>query len=91
MRGGRSDIISAAPPPVARLAMLFLFPLVLSVFAALMIAVGDYPLWAKAVALLMTLAAAAMQFVAELRAPFLIPLFLQLIVCGWWYVGEQMD
>jgi hypothetical protein len=73
--------------------MIFIFPLVLSFGAALMFVLGDYSLFTKAFIVVLVVAAASMQFVQALAEAvhFLIPLFIQLIVCGWWYVANKLE
>jgi hypothetical protein len=73
--------------------MIFLLPLALSIVASLMIAIGDYGLGTKATVIVLTVAAAAMQFAPAIaaRVHFLIPLFIQLLICGCWYVMSQFE
>jgi hypothetical protein len=73
--------------------MIFLFPMALSLVAAVMMLFGDYGLLTKIIVVAMTGAAIAMQFVPPLAVSvhFLVPLFLQLIVCGWWYFASQFE
>ena len=73
--------------------MIFLFPLALSLAAALMFLIGDFALPTKGFYVGLTALAAALQFVPALRAEvhFLVPLGLQLFVCGAWYFCNAMD
>jgi hypothetical protein len=73
--------------------IVFLFPLVLSVVAlAYFISSESGPI-VKGVIGVLVIAAACLQFVPSLRETvhFLIPLFMQLIVCGWYYLEMQFD
>ena len=73
--------------------MIFIVPLALSLGAALMFVLGDYGLFTKAFVVVLVAAAASMQFVPALAETvhFLIPLFIQLIVCGWWLVASRLE
>ena len=73
--------------------MIFLLPLTLSIVAALMIGVGDFGLGTKGIVILAVIAAAVMQFVPVLvvNVHFLVPLFIQLLICGVWYVMSQFE
>jgi hypothetical protein len=73
--------------------MIFIVPLALSLGAAFMFVLGDYGLFTKAFVVMLVVAAASMQFLPALAdtVHFLIPLFIQLIVCGWWYIASQLE
>ena len=73
--------------------VVFFAPLLLSVVAAAMVLVGEFGPVTKGVVLLLTAAAALIQFVPSLRESvhFLVPLFMQLFVCGWWYFASLME
>ena len=73
--------------------MIALGILVFSVAAAAMFAVGDYSVPVKALYVGLAAGAAALQFVPALREQvhFLVPLFMQLFVCGSWAVANQME
>lgn len=73
--------------------VLFLFPLVFSVLAACQFLWGDSGLGIKIAISVLVLTSIALQFIPPLPelVHFLIPLGLQLIVCGWWYFANLMD
>jgi hypothetical protein len=73
--------------------VVFLFPLAFSLFAAVMFVIGDYSAVAKAVFSILALTAVAMQFTPYLqeRVHFLVPLAIQLFVCGSWYVASRFE
>lgn len=73
--------------------VIFLFPLVFSVFAAIQFLTGDHGLGTKVAIAVLLLTSIALQFVPPLPelVHFLIPLGLQLFICGWWYFANLMD
>ena len=73
--------------------MIFIFPMALSLVAAGMILFGDYVPITKIIVVTVAGAAMAMQFIRPLAESihFLVPLFLQLIVCGWWYFASKFE
>ena len=73
--------------------MLFLFPLALSLAAAALFATGDYSLFTRILFPLLAIGALALQFAPGLRenVHFLVPLFMQLFVCGCWSVAMKME
>jgi len=73
--------------------VVFLLPLVLSIVAAVLFALGDYGLFTKVFFGALAVIAVALQFVPAWRegVHFLVPLFLQLFVCGSWYVASQLE
>ena len=73
--------------------MIFLFPLVLSIVAAVAFAISDdVEFSTKAIAILMAAIAAALQFVPVLaeQVHFLVPLAIQLVLGGWFVIWSQM-
>lgn len=73
--------------------VVFVFPLVFSVIAAMLLTAPEYPWWLKTSAWGLTLLSAAMQFWQPWAAyiHFLIPLALQLTVMGMWHFREQFE
>jgi hypothetical protein len=73
--------------------LIFLFPMALSVAAALMILFGDYGPLTKVIVVALVAVALSLQFIPPLAQSvhFLVPLFIQLIVCGWWYFASQFE
>jgi len=73
--------------------VVFLFPLAFSLFAAVMFVIGDHGTFTKAFFSLLTISAIAMQFVPFLqeRVHFLVPLAIQLVVCGSWYIASHLE
>ena len=73
--------------------VIFLFPLIFSIVAAAMAVIGEYGNVTKIVVSLIVIAAACLQFVPALQASvhFLVRLFMQLIICGWWYFASQFE
>jgi hypothetical protein len=77
----------------ATVSVIFLLPLVLSFVAAVWFATDDFSLVTKGIVVLFVTAAAALQFVPVFQESvhFLVPLLLQLLVCGWWYFANQLQ
>jgi|GEM_PF-7006765 len=73
--------------------VIFIWPLVFSVFAAFMLATGDHGLGTKIMVCAMVAASLLLQFVVPLPdvPRLLAPLALQLIVIGWWYFASQFE
>ena len=73
--------------------VIFLFPLVLSFVALFFFLSGESGPVVKGVIAVLVLTAASLQFVPSFQQSvhFLVPLFMQLIVCGWYYVASQFD
>jgi hypothetical protein len=73
--------------------VIFLFPLVFSVLAVFQFLWGDSSLGTKIAVAVLVLTSIALQFVPPLPelVHFLVPLGLQLIVCGWWYFANLME
>ena len=73
--------------------VIFILPLAMSLVAAVMFALGDYSLATKVVVVALVGIAASLQFVPVLAETvhFIVPLLIQLIVCGWWYVAWQLE
>ncbi len=73
--------------------VIFLFPFVFSLFAAYQFLAGDFRLSTKIIIGLMAAGSIAMQFLPPLpdQVHFLIPLGLQLVICGWWYFASLID
>jgi hypothetical protein len=73
--------------------MIFTVPLALSLVAAAMILFGEHGFLTKIIVVLLAGAALALQFVPALSESvhFMVPLFLQLVVCGWWYIAEFVE
>jgi riboflavin transporter FmnP len=63
--------------------MVFIGPMVCSVAAVIMLVIVSESRARKVVAMGLAVAALAMQFVPALEVHFLIPLFIQLGLCGW--------
>lgn len=73
--------------------VIFLFPLVFSVFATYQFLSGDSGRGAKIAISVLLLASLALQFVPPLPelVHFLVPLGMQLVICGWWYFANLTD
>ena len=73
--------------------MIFLLPFVLSFVALFFFLSGEYGSVVKGVVSVFVLAAASLQFVPTFQQSvhFLVPLFMQLFVCGWYYIASQFD
>ena len=73
--------------------MIFLFPLVLSVLAALLFLIGDASWVAKGIGASLAAGAFLLQFGAGLRehVHFTIPLMMQFAVCATWYFSMHLD
>ncbi|MGD9853705.1 MAG: hypothetical protein AB7U20_02020 [Planctomycetaceae bacterium] len=73
--------------------VIFLFPLVFSLFAALLFVVGDYGMFTKLFFTALVIATVVMQFTPLLRESvhFLVPLGLQLFVGVSWYFASQFE
>ena len=73
--------------------MIFLLPLVLSFIALFFFLSGEYGPVVKGIVAVMVLSAASLQFIPTFQQSvhFLVPLFVQLIVCGWYYIASQFD
>jgi hypothetical protein len=73
--------------------VIFIFPLVMSILAALVVAGGDHGWVTKLTVCLMVVTSLVLQFLVPLPdvPRLLVPLFLQLIICGWWYYASQYD
>ncbi len=71
--------------------VIFLFPLVLSFVALFFFISGEFGPVVKGVIGVMVLAAACLQFIPAFQESvhFLVPLFMQLFVCGWYYLASQ--
>jgi hypothetical protein len=63
--------------------VIFLFPLVTSVIASISIVLGDYAPMTKGFYVAMTAVAAGLHF--------MVPLFMQIFVCGGWYFASQFE
>ena len=75
------------------MSVIFFFPVVMSIAGAAMFVIGDYGVATKMIVCLLAVTAVCLQFVPVLSdsVHFLVPLFMQLTVCGWWYVASQFD
>jgi hypothetical protein len=73
--------------------MIFTVPMALSLVAGAMILFGEHGLITKIIVGLLAGAALALQFAPALSESvhFLVPLSMQLVVCGWWYFAEFND
>ncbi len=73
--------------------ILLIVLLVMSFAAAAMFVLGDYGIVTKVIVCLMAIAAVCLRFVPVLSdsVHFLVPLFMQLILCGWWYIASQLE
>jgi hypothetical protein len=72
--------------------VIFFAPLIMSLVATFWVVTEDNGLITKAIFLVVAGTAAAMQFVPELRESvhFLVPMFMQIILCMWWYFASRM-
>lgn len=72
--------------------VIFLFPLAFSIIAALQFAMGDCGLFTKITVPLLVVVSIILQFMHPLPelVHFLVPLGIQLIVCGWWYFATEL-
>ncbi len=73
--------------------IVFLFPLVLSFVALAYFISSDSGPVVKGVIGVLVVGAACLQFIPSFQASvhFLVPLFMQLIVGGWYYIAMQFD
>lgn len=73
--------------------IVFLFPLVLSFVALAYFISSDSGSIVKGVIGVLVVTAACLQFIPSLQESvhFLVPLFIQLIVSGWYYIAMQFD
>lgn len=73
--------------------LIFTVPMALSLVAAAMFLFGEHGLLTKIIVVLLTVTALALQFVPALSESvhFMVPLFMQLVVCGWWYIAEFVE
>jgi len=72
---------------------LFIVLLVFSIAAAAMFVLGDYGIGTKATVTILVASSACLQFVPQLQqsVPFAVPMLMQLIVCGWWYIASRLE
>jgi hypothetical protein len=68
--------------------MLFLFPLVLAVVGTLFYLSSDTELWTKIVMGLLLVVSLVLQFAVPIT--FVVPLLIQLVICGWVSMYYQM-
>ncbi|MBI3864196.1 MAG: hypothetical protein HY290_20115 [Planctomycetia bacterium] len=71
--------------------MIFLFPLIFSVGGVLFFLTTDADWKWKALAALLVVVAIVLQFPFGESVHFLVPLFIQLAVCGWMALYWQME
>ncbi|MCA8984650.1 MAG: hypothetical protein R3C12_06650 [Planctomycetaceae bacterium] len=73
--------------------VIFLFPLLFSIVATIQFVTGEYGPITKGFFGLLTALAATLQFMPSLQEQvhFLVPLFMQLFVCGCWYFASQFE
>ena len=76
--------------------VVFLFPLLFSIIAAFGVLFGvlfgDHERWTQVIVPVLVLISVCLQFVPYLNenVHFLVPLFMQLILSGWYYLSMQM-
>lgn len=74
--------------------VIFLIPLVLSAIATVWIVFDDdFDVIAKCIVFVVAALAVCFQFVPMLQASvhFAVPVFMQLILGGWWYFATQFE
>lgn len=73
--------------------VVFLLPLILSITATTMFVIGEYGPATKGFFVLLTGTALTLQVVPslQLHVHFLVPLLMQLFVCGCWYFASLME
>ena len=72
--------------------VIFLFPLLFSIYAAFGVLWGDHERWTQVIVPVLVLISVCLQFVPYLaeNVHFLVPLFIQLIISGWFYLSMQL-
>jgi hypothetical protein len=71
--------------------MIFLFPLAFSIIGVLFFLAGDVEIKWKVLAVTLVVVSVVLQFGFAGSVHFLIPLAIQIVVCGWMGLYWQMD